>query len=104
MSRSSGQVLPPGSSCSSAYSADSSQVTAEADGSRPVAARSCRLLLGEAVLVVTAAGARVGHHRAGLGERGRLAAQVLGQVIGPAALVLIGAQPAEQVGHRLAHG
>jgi hypothetical protein len=78
-STSSGQVPLPG------------ERLATAPGTEP------RPLFGEAILVVTAAGARPGHHRAGLRQRRRRAAQLLGQVVCPAALVLIGAQPVEQV-------
>ena len=67
----------------------------------PARLRELLLTLHEVLPVVAAGHARAGDHRARLGERERLAAEVAHQVDRPAALVRVRAEAAGQVAHRL---
>ena len=70
-------------------------------GRLAAACRGLRLLLDEVVPVLAAADAGADDHRGRLGQRGRVAAQCVGQVDRAVALVRVGGQPARQVVQRL---
>ena len=77
-------------------------MTAAAGGAPAAPSASCVPAADEVVPVVPAGQRGAGDHRTGLGERQRLAAQVLDEVDGAEALVGVRGQAADQVAQRLA--
>ena len=91
---------PPGAS-SSAHSIASVQVTAFAAGCSPLASAICSRRVANMLAVVPAVDAGARDRRAGLGQRERIAAQLLHEVHRAEPLVGVGAEPGREIGQGL---